>query len=446
MRNTGLIILFGLVITAVSAFDVAAASAVDSWPTWRGPNADGIAPKGNPPVSWSESKNIKWKVKLPGVGNSTPVVWGDKMFLTTSVRVGEHTQPAPSAPAGGRRRGRGFHSAPVSGAYAFNLVCLDRLTGAVLWQQTATEAVPHEGHHPTGSFSSNSPVTDGEFVWASFGSRGLYCYDLDGRHVWSADLMEMQKRMTFGEGSSPAQAGDKIIVVMDHQGQSKIVAFNKTTGAKVWETDRDEVTTWSTPFVVEVNGSLQVITSATGLSRAYDAETGALLWQAGGMTLNAIPTPVTGFGHVYLTSGFRGHALQAIKLGGSGDLSASAAISWQVNENTPYVASPLLYDDRIYVLADRSATVSCYNARTGEPLYERQRTEGIREVYASLVGASGKIYIAGRDGDVAVIKHSDAFELLATNKLDDGFDASPVVIGDELYLRGNTYLYCIAEE
>ncbi len=437
MRMSALIALSGLVFGVVSALDASAASAVDSWPTWRGPNADGISPKGNPPVSWSESKNIKWKVELPGSGSSTPVVWGDKMFLTTSIPMGEPTEADPS-------EGNGSFS--VAGAYAFDLVCLDRLTGKVLWQRTAAELVPHEGHHPDGSYSAYSPVTDGEFVWASFGSRGLYCYDFNGNFVWNADLVQMRACKGFGEGSSPALAGDKIVVLMDHEGQSKITAFNKKTGATVWEKDRDEVTTWTTPFVIEVDGGLQIVAPATGFSRAYDAETGDVIWQVTGMTVNTVPTPVTGFGHVYLASGYRGHALQAIKLGRTGDLSGSDAISWEVDKNTPYIASPLIYGDRIYFLADRAPYLSCFDARTGKPLYERQRAEEIREVYASLVGAAGKIYIAGRRGTVAVIKQGDAFEVLATNTLDDGFDASPVVIGDELYLKGNTYLYCIAEE
>jgi outer membrane protein assembly factor BamB len=436
MRKNILIALFGLLLASVLAMDASA----DSWPAWRGPNANGIAPNGDPPISWSETKNVKWKVELPKSGSSTPIVWGDKIFLTTAVPVGKHREAAPSS---GRRRGPNASS--VSGAYAFKLICLDRLTGKVLWQQTATEATPHEGHHPTASFASYSPITDGEFVWASFGSRGLFCYDFDGALLWKADLIEMRKRMTFGEGASPALAGDKIIVVMDHQGPSKIAAFNKKSGEKVWETDRDEITSWATPFVLEVDGRLQVVTSATALTRAYDVETGDLVWQVGGMTANTIPSPVAGFGHVYLTSGFRGYALQAVRLGESGDLSGSSAITWQIDRNTPYVASPLLYGDRIYVLADRKAILSCYDARTGEPQYERQDLEGMGVIYASLVGASGKIYIAGREGAVTVVKHGGEFEVLATNRLDDGFDASPVVISDELYLRGRTYLYCIAE-
>ena len=412
------------------------------WPTWRGPNADGVAVQGNPPLTWSETKNIKWKVALPGSGDSTPVVWEDKIFVTTAVALGEEA-PASSPPQG-RRRGHGIRQLTVP--YKFSLICLDRQTGKVLWDETVREEVPHEGHHPSSGLASYSAITDGEHVWVSFGSRGLHCYDLDGNHVWSANLIEMRARNSFGEGSSPALAGEAVIVVADHEGDSKIFACNKNTGKLLWETDRDEHTSWATPLPVQVGDTLQVITSATGFIRSYDAMTGELIWQCGGQTLNAIPSPVVGFGNVYCTSGYRGAALQAIKLGRTGDLSGSDAIVWEVNKDTPYVSSPLLYDDRIYVTRGLGGDISCYQASTGKPLFERQKLEGIRQIYSSPVGAGGRVYITGRKGTTKVIKHSNSFEVLATNVLDDGFDASPVVIGDEMYLKGETYLYCIAEQ
>lgn len=418
------------------------ASVDDNWPSWRGPTGNGVATKGNPPTTWSDTENIKWKVKIPGKNSSTPVVWGNKLFLQTAVSTAEEAS-APAAPQGGRRRG---HSAPTpKSPYLFNVVCIDRLSGEVIWQKTAAEATPHEGHHPTGNFAPYSPITDGEKLWTSFGSRGLYCYDLDGNLQWRADLMQMKIKLNFGEGSSPTLAGDNVIVVMDHEAGSKIFAFNKDTGEKVWERDRNERTSWASPLTVEVDGRIQVITNATNTIRSYDAETGDVVWECSGLTANSIPSPVIGFGNVYCMSGFRGHALKAIELGHKGDLTDSAAIKWEVGESTPYVASPLLIGDRLYLTADLRPSLSCYDAKTGKAHFVAEKLEGLKQIYASPIGANGRIYISDREGTTVVINAADTLEVLATNVLDDGFDASPVVIGNELYLNGMNYLYCIAE-
>ncbi len=436
-------IVLGALIAALPGVAALADSPDDNWPNWRGPNADGVAVKGSPPVTWSESENIKWKVELPGTGSSTPVIWGDKIFIQTAIQTGDE----PSAPARPAPRRRGPPSTPAPKApLEFKLICLDRGTGKIIWERTAIEAIPHEGHHPTGSFASYSPVTDGEHVWASFGSRGLYCYDLDGNQKWSTDLIKMRIKLNFGEGSSPALVGDAVVVVMDHEGDSKLMAFNKNTGDLLWETGRQERTSWASPLPVKVGDSYQIITCATSLIRSYDAKTGDLIWQRGGLTANAIPTPVAGFGNVYCTSGFRGYALMAIELGHTGDLSDTDAVVWEVDRGTPYVASPLLYGDRIYVTDSLKPILSCYNALTGAPIFEDQRLSGLKQIYASPVGAGGRIYIADREGTTLVLKQSDSFEVLATNTLDEGFDASPVVIGDELYLKGSNHLYCIAHQ
>ena len=409
---------------ALSAIVLLAGFAASAdWPTWRGPNADGVAPEGHPPTKWGEDKNVKWKVKVEGTGDSTPVIWGDKIFMTTAIPQAKGSKVP----------------------FKFNLLCLDRETGDMLWERTVREEVPHEGHHPSSSLASYSPVTDGEHVWVSFGSRGLHCYDLDGNHQWSAELIKLMTRNAFGEGSSPAIAGDAIIVVADHEGDSKIFSFNKLTGEKNWEKDRDEMTSWATPLPVMVDGKLQIVTSATNLIRSYDAATGDVIWQCEGQTPNAIPSPVAGFGNVYCASGYRGASLQAIKLGHTGDLSGTDAISWEVNKDTPYVASPLLYGDKIYVTRGLGGNISCYDARTGEIIFQREKLEGIRQIYASPVGAGGYVYVTGRKGTFKVLEHGDRFKVVETNQLDDGFDGSPVVIGDELYLKGDTYLYCIAE-
>jgi len=415
-------------------------SAAENWPKWRGPEGTGVAPGGNPPTTWSETENIKWKVAVPGKGTSSPIIWEDKILFQTAILAQETAAASPGSAGGGRRS---MSQAP-SGVYSFDLVCLDRATGKLLWQKPVRREKPHEGHHRDHGFASYSPVTDGKHIWASFGSRGLHCFDLDGNLKWSRDLIKMETRAGFGEGSSPALAGDSVVVVLDHEGDSVIFAFNKDTGDPLWRKDRDERTSWATPVAVDVNGKTQVITNATTFVRSYDAKTGAIIWQCTGQTVNTIPTPVIGFGKVFCTSGFRGSALLAIELGRTGDLTGSDAIAWQVNEGTPYVPSPLLHGEKIYVCAGNNPVISCYEAKTGKANFVQQRLADIKGVYASPVGAADRVYFVGRNGVTAVIKNSGTLEILATNSLDDGFDASPAIVGDEMYLKGRASLYCIA--
>jgi outer membrane protein assembly factor BamB len=437
---------FMMVFVSVGAYGD---SGGDYWPTWRGPDATGVAPKGNPPLVWSETENIKWKAKLPGQGTSSPIVWADKIFFQAAIKTdkkGTSAAPEGQNPDSGGNRRRPFHGgrAPTN-VYKFDLVCLERKSGKILWQKTAREELPHEGHHRDhGGFASYSPVTDGKHIWTSFGSRGVHCYDIDGNHKWSRDLGKMKVKMMFGEGSSPALAGNAVIVVMDHEGDSSIYALNKKTGKTIWKKGRDESTSWATPIAVEVDGKMQVVASAMNFVRSYDLETGSLVWQCRGQTANVIPCPVVGFEKVFCTSGFRGSALLAIELGRTGDLSGSDAISWQVNEATPYVPSPLLYGDKIYVCSGNKAIISCYQAKTGTANFVKQPFEGMRDIFASPVGAANRVYFVGRNGVSQVIKLAEEFQVLATNTLDDKFDASPAIAGDELFLKGKTYLYCIA--
>ncbi len=419
MRTRRSRITLGLLTLIATLLVLPSAEAAPNWPAWRGPDNNGVAPEGNPPTEWSETSNIKWKVPLAGSGQSTPVIWGEKMFILAA------------SPTDG------------DGEYTFDVVCLNRNDGSTLWRKTAAREKPQEGHHPTGSFAPYSAITDGTYVWAGFGSRGLHCYDLDGNHQWSTPLMKMSTRRGFGEGSSPVIAGDAIVVVQDHEGPSRIGAYDKKTGTLLWEKDREEVTSWSSPYAVTMDGVTQVIVNATNRIRSYSAATGDLIWECGGMTTNVIPTPVSGFGMAYCTSGFRGAALTAIDLKSKGDVTGSPA--WNIAENTPYVPSPLLYGERLYYLEGMNPKLSCVNAKSGELLFSKISLEDLGRVYASPVGAGGYVYVADRDGMVAVLTDSDSPKVVATNKLDDGFDASPVVVGDTLYLKGNTHLYCIAK-
>jgi outer membrane protein assembly factor BamB len=425
------------------------------WPTWRGPDGSGVAAKGNPPATWSETENIKWKVAIPGKGQSSPIIWGDKIFFQTAIDTGQAgtaqaqaASPAsPQAPARGGRGGFGGGRGPTT-VYKFDVICLDRATGKTLWQKTATEAVPHEGHQQTGSFASYSPVTDGKHVWASFGSRGLHCFDLDGNLKWSKPLVQMSTRASFGEGSSPCLAGDAVVVVCDHEGQSVIFAFSKETGDLLWQKDRDEQTSWTTPVAAEVDGKVQVIVCATKFTRAYDAKTGEVIWQCGGMTDNAVPTPIVAGDMVYCISGFRGSSLMAIKLGRTGDLTGTDAVVWKMSDGTPYVPSGALMGERLFFCGsgNNQGIVSCYHVKTGQALFSKERLQDVNTIYGSFVGAADRVYIPSRNGTVAVIKNADTFEILATNKLNDSFDATPAIVGDELYLRGNESFYCIAKQ
>jgi outer membrane protein assembly factor BamB len=252
-------------------------------------------------------------------------------------------------------------------------------------------------------------------------------------------------RQEFGEGSTPALAGDRLVVVWDHQGESFIAAFDKRTGNELWRVPREEIDTWATPLIVPTEGRLQVVTNAMNRVRAYDLETGALIWHAAGTTMNAIPSPVHEDGVVFLTAGFRGNNLKAIRLAGAkGDLTGTSSILWSMDRDTPYVPSPLVYDGHLYVLKTNSGILSVFDAKSGKPHYQLQRLDGVPNVFASPVGAAGRVYIPGREGSTLVIRNGPTYEVLARNDLDDGFDASPALVDGEIYMRGLTYLYCIA--
>jgi len=417
------------------------------WAQWRGPDATGVAPHGDPPLEWSEGKNVQWKVEIPGKGSGSPIVWDDRVFVLTAIPMGTRAEPQAPQPGqeSGRGRGRGMHSVAPTEIHEFAIFAIRRDDGSVLWRRTAREEMPHEGKHQYGTWASSSAVTDGAHVYAYFGSRGLYCYDMEGNLRWEKDLGDMTKRMGFGEGSSPTLSGDKLIINWDHEGQSFIVALDKSTGEEIWRNERDEITSWATPIVVEHEGRHQVITSATNRVRSYDLDTGELIWDGSGVTMNAIPSPVAADGLIYVTSGFMGNALRAIRLAAAkGDITGSGAIVWEHDRDTPYVPSPLLYGDNLYLLKSNSAILTSFDAKSGKVHYGPIRLEGMQEVFASPVGAANRVYIVGRDGSTLVIENGPEFEVLARNSLDDGFDASPAIVDQEIYLRGYRFLYRIS--
>jgi outer membrane protein assembly factor BamB len=411
------------------------------WPYWRGPAADGMA-VGDAPLQWSDTQNVRWKTDIPGLGNSSPVLWGDQIFLTTAVRTGgAGVAPAPTPAAGFNP-----HAAPGPQVeHKFDLLCLDRKTGKILWQRTATAAVPHEGSHSTyGSFASNSPVTDGQRVYAFFGSRGIYCYDLKGTLVWQKDFgVQLRMRMAFGEGMAPVLADDRLILVFDHEGDSFMVVLDKATGKELWRVSRDEKTNWAAPLVVDVKGRKQVIVSATRKVRSYDLRDGKLIWECAGLGMNTIPQPVRQNDLVFVMSGYNNPKLMAIRLGREGDLTGTDAVVWSQTRGNSYTPSPVIFDNKLYVLTD-TGMVSCYNARTGEPYYQQMRLPKTYSFKSSPVGASGKLYLASENDDVIVLRMGEKFEVLATNTMPDQvFIATPAISGGEIFLRSKTRLYCI---
>jgi outer membrane protein assembly factor BamB len=435
-----ILVLAGLAGASSAAAEPPAADRF--WPQWRGPLATGAAPHARPPVEWSETKNVRWKVEVPGRGVSSPIVWRDLVIVTAAVPIAK-ALPRPSPPP--PREGFAHPAVSLPGsAQAFEVLAYGRADGKLRWRRAVREEFPHEGTHKDGTFASASAATDGERVYAFFGSRGLYALDMDGRVVWEKDLGDMTVKLGFGEGASPALHGDRLVLTWDHEGESFLVAFDARTGRELWRTPRAEKTTWATPLVV-VQGKPQVVTAASNRVRAYDLQDGALVWEAPGLTPNAIPTPVHGDGLLYLTSGFRGNALMAVKVAeAKGDLGAGPAIAWRYDQDTPYVPSPLLYAGGLYFLKGNSGILTRLDARTGEKQFT-ERVATLQNVYASPVAADGRVYVVDRDGATAVLKAGPALQVLAVNTLEDGFDASPAVVDGELYLRGRRHLYAIAE-
>jgi outer membrane protein assembly factor BamB len=496
--------ILGVALGSIAWFSAASAGAADfeqeklrNWHQFRGPLSTGVAPHGSPPTEWAEGRNIKWKVEIPGRGSASPIVWGDRIYILTAVKT-DRTAEAPESeaaiirprirvaatqandarttypllaqrdgeqPGAGERprgrdgegRGRGgfgrggfgrgrFGGQKPTNYHQFVVLCIDRNTGKTIWEKVAVDVVPHEGHHQTGSFASSSPLTDGNRLYANFGSRGLYCFDLDGNPQWQKDLGDMQIRFGFGEGSSPALYNGTLVVQWDHEGESFIAALDAKTGEEKWRKPRDEQSTWATPLIVEAAGKTQVITSGSNRIRSYDLADGEVIWECGGLGSNPIATPVVFEGLAIAMSGHQDPAGVAIPLDAQGDVTDSDKIAWQIEEVTPYVSSPVLYDGTLYFTKNRNAILTSVNAKTGELVLDGRRLPEMDSIYASPVGADGRIYWCSREGTIVVTKHGPEFEVLATNTFDEPIDASPAIVGKDLIIRGEKNLYCISEQ
>lgn len=423
-----------------SAQPNAASTAGRYWPQWRGPLGTGEAPSAKPPLEWAEGKNVQWKVEVPGRGKSSPIVWGDLIFLTTAM------PSAKAAPAGAASTGSSHPAVRATNTVLeFVVVALSRADGKVRWQRAVHEELPHEGSHQDGTYASGSVLTDGTRVYAFFGSRGLYALDMTGKVIWEKQLGKMQTRLSFGEGASPALHAGTLIVNWDHEGADFIVGLDSATGKERWRRERDEPTTWSTPHVVVHDGKAQAVVNGRNRVVAYDVATGETVWQAQGLTENVIPSAVSGDGMVYAMSGFRGSMARAIRLADArGEVTSAPGLAWTYDRDTPYVPSPLLYRGGLYFLKSNSGVLTLLDAKSGTVRYTH-RLEATPNVYASPVAADGRVYIVGREGATVVLDANAAQPtVLAINTLDEPTDASLALVEGEIYLRGAKHLYKIA--
>lgn len=439
-KPNSLLVAFGLTVATAGALGQAV-NPLAQWGQWRGPLATGAAPKADPPVEWSETKNIRWKTKLPGLGHSSPVVWGSLVFVTTAEMTGAKKPFTGVTPDGAHNNMNPLFE------HQFAVMAIDRQTGAVVWRRTVATRQPHESTHESATWASNSPVTDGEHVLSFFGSNGLYCLDTGGRLLWSRDLGDMQVKHGHGEGASPLLHGETVVVNWDHEGASVIVALAKRTGEELWRQPRDEVTSWATPIVVTHDGQRQVVVSGTRRVRGYDLKTGAVIWEAGGLPGNIVASPVGADGMVFAAGSYEKQTLLAIRLtGAKGELTGTQQIAWQKNRSTPYVPSPLLYDGWLYYLRHYQGVLSRVNAKTGDEPSGPFRLGSVFNIYSSPVAAAGRIYVTDRNGKTLVMSNDAEPKALTLNKLDDRFSASAALVGDAIFLRGEKFLYCIGEK
>jgi outer membrane protein assembly factor BamB len=413
--------MLALVLVAQAA---AGAEPAAGWPWWRGPLGNGVSPDGDPPVRWSETQNVRFKAPIDGDGLATPVVWGDRIYVLSA---------------------RSLSDVKLA-KQRYVVTAYDRRNGSVAWQRVALERVPHESHHQESGWATASPVTDGERLYAHFGSAGTFAYTLAGELVWKVDLGDMTTRLGYGEGSSPALWGDTLVVNWDHEGESFIVALDKKTGTERWRKQRPgELTSWSTPVIREHEGRVHVIVPGSGRTRGYDLRTGEVLWSLSGLGENAIPTPTYDGGILYLASGKRDSPrMLAVDLkGAKGELDGTPAVRWTRDRDTPYVSTPLLYRGQLYFFKHVLSLLTSVDAATGTLRFAERVS--LANVFASPVAAAGRVYLVDREGKALVLAAGPKLEILAENQLNDGFDASPVVVGGDLYLRGRRFLYALSK-
>ncbi|HYK19645.1 MAG TPA: PQQ-binding-like beta-propeller repeat protein [Pyrinomonadaceae bacterium] len=414
-----------------------------NWPQWRGPDGSGISNEKNLPLEWSPTKNIKWKTPIEGRSHSSPIVWGNRVFLTTAIEG----PVVPGAKAVKHMDGdREFLHPDSVGAdhkHTFKVLCLDRDTGKILWEATAWEGTPYDNHHRKGSYAASTPTTDGKLVYAFFGTEGLYAYDFKGKLAWKVQLGNLGT-VGMGTGTSPILFEDLVIVQCDEENgaSSFIVALDKKTGKEVWKIPRKVQVSWATPILVRAATRTELITSGTEFVISYDPATGKELWRHKGVESNAIPSPVADRDMVFISAGFPAKIALAIRLGGSGDLTGTPNVPWKYEKGTAYVPSPIVYGDYLYLMTDRGI-LTCIDAKTGEIKYEGGRIPIPATFTASPVAFDGKILLTSEDGDTFVVKAGPKHEILGTNSVGEPVYASPAIADGRIFIRGEKNLYSI---
>jgi outer membrane protein assembly factor BamB len=420
------------------------------WPGFRGTNASGVADGPPTAVSWNTTtgENVLWKTPVQGVAVSSPIVWGNRVFVSTAIS---------SDPNVGIKTGLYGDVEPITdqSKHTWHLIALDKSTGKVLWDQVAHEGIPKTKRHPKSSQASPTPVTDGTRVVVSFGSEGLYAYDFDGKQLWKQDLGVLNAGWFYdpdyewGIGSSPIIWKNFVIVQCDIQKDSYIAAFDVATGKQAWRTAREEIPSWSTPTVIESNGRAELVTQATKFTRGYDPATGKELWRLAGNSEITIPTPIAGPGFVIVTNGYRGvQPIFAIKPGAAGDITlqpdqtSSDSIAWSTNRGGPYIPTPLVYGDQLYVLLNNGA-LAAYTAATGKRIYQERLGGTGGSFSASPVAADGKLYLTSEDGDIYVVKAGPTYEMLAKNSIGEVVMATPAISDGIIIVRGLKNVYAI---
>jgi outer membrane protein assembly factor BamB len=469
-------------------------SRAGDWVQFRGPNNSGLVADSQVPGEWGADKNLAWKIKIPGYGWSSPIIVGDKIIVTTAVsdkqkapqpmRFGGGYGPpgGKGGPKGGFPKGDfskgppggfgkggpgGFGNAnPPNDVYRWEIHCLDRTTGKTLWSEVALERKPTIAGQMGNTFASETPVSDGERVYVYFGMHGLFCYDLTGKQLWKKDLGSYKMMMGWGTGSSPALEGDRLFVLCDNEEKSFLAAFDKKSGQELWRKERDEKSNWTTPFVWRNKVRTEIVTAGGKAVRSYDPADGNVLWElsaggaapAGGggrmgpMSPSTNATPVANEEMIFVGRGnpFGGSPLWAVKAGAKGDISLKAgqtssdSIAWYNPKAGPPMASPLLYKDYLYILAQNGNQLYCYDAKTGKEVYTH-RLDGASGFTSSPWASDGKIYCLDQDGQAYVVQAGPEFKLLAKNELKDMFWATPAVASGALYLRGRDQLYCVKQ-
>jgi outer membrane protein assembly factor BamB len=450
-RGCGVVLLFvcSLALSGSRATLDTVSAGDNNWPQWRGPQGSGVSAEKNLPTEWSDTRNVLWKTEIAGRGHSSPIIWGNRIFLTTSIEG----PVVPGAKAVTHiRRGRAYrHPDSVGGdhSYTIKVLCLDRDAGRILWERTAYEGTVHDDRHRKNTFASATPVTDGRFVWALFDAEGVYCYDFDGKLVWKKSLGKIAK-MGMGNGMSPVLYQNLIILQCDQEDggpDSFIAALDKFTGNEVWRVARTQRKTYATPVLVSTPQRKELIASGAESTVSYDPASGMELWRSEGVVSHAIPSAVSGHGMVFVSGGSSGQPKLAIgiRLGGSGDLNGTPYIVWKYNKGTAYVPSPILYGDYLYLMTD-AGIITCLEAKTGEVKYEGGRVPVPATFTSSPVAFEDKILVTSEDGDTFVIKAGPVFEVIRTNSLGEPVYASIAIGAGKLFLRGARHLYCIGRK